>query len=69
MRRAGVYTAAAAHFVHFMNSAGVGFLKVEPLKTLQQKRKELAPTDGHVLLLEYFEEHPPLLARPGVVTL
>lgn len=30
-----------------------------------QKRKELAHTDGHVLLLEYFEEHPPLLARPG----
>ncbi len=30
-----------------------------------QKKKDLQPLDGHVLLLEYWEEHPALVARPG----
>jgi hypothetical protein len=44
-----------------------GLLPPEPncWSSWPQKRKELALSDGHVLLLEYFEEHPPLLARPG----
>lgn len=30
-----------------------------------QKRKDLTATDGHVLALEYMEETPLMLNRPG----
>ncbi len=30
-----------------------------------QKRKDLSATEGHVLLLEYFEEFPLMLSHPG----
>ena len=32
-----------------------------------QKTKQLTATDGHILLLEYAEEHPLLLSRPGTL--
>ena len=31
-----------------------------------QKRKDLTATEGHVVLLEYFEEFPMLLGHPGM---
>jgi len=31
-----------------------------------QKKKDLTAAEGHVLLLEYLEEAPLLLARPGM---
>ncbi|KAL0025336.1 hypothetical protein WJX79_008358 [Trebouxia sp. C0005] len=31
-----------------------------------QKRKDLSATEGHVLLLEYFEEFPLMLSHPGM---
>lgn len=30
-----------------------------------QKAKQLTAADGHIMLLEYMEEHPLLLSRPG----
>ena len=33
----------------------------------QQKRKDLSLLDGHVILLEFMEETPLLLARPGTL--
>lgn len=30
-----------------------------------QRRKDLTATEGHVVLLEYFEEHPLMLSHPG----
>ncbi len=30
------------------------------------KKNELTARDGHVLLLEYLEEQPPLIGRPGM---
>jgi Protein of unknown function (DUF3591) len=38
---------------------------LESVCLLMQKKKELTPTNGHVVLLEYTEEHPLLLGRPG----
>ena len=34
---------------------------------LVQKSKQLTAADGHIVLLEYMEEHPPLLSRPGAI--
>lgn len=34
-----------------------------------QKRKDLSATEGHVLLLEYFEEFPLMLSHPGLTDL
>lgn len=31
-----------------------------------KRKKELTARDGHVILLEYLEERPPLLSRPGM---
>lgn len=31
-----------------------------------QKKKDLTAAEGHVLLLEYLEEHPLLLSRPAM---
>ncbi len=31
-----------------------------------QKKKDLTAAEGHVVLLEYLEEQPLLLARPGM---
>ena len=33
-----------------------------------QKKKDLTAAEGHVVLLEYLEEQPLLLARPGMCT-
>ena len=33
-----------------------------------QKKKDLTAVEGHVVLLEYLEEQPLLLARPGMWT-
>lgn len=33
--------------------------------SLLQKAKQLTAADGHVVLLEYVEENPLLLSRPG----
>lgn len=32
-----------------------------------QKRKDLTASEGHVLLLEYFEEFPLMLSHPGKI--
>ena len=32
-----------------------------------QKTKQLTAVDGHIVLLEYTEEHPLLLSRPGTL--
>ena len=32
-----------------------------------QKRKDLTASEGHVLLLEYFEEYPLMLSHPGKI--
>lgn len=33
-----------------------------------QKKKDLTAAEGHIVLLEYLEEQPLLLARPGIWT-
>lgn len=32
-----------------------------------QKKKDLTAAEGHVVMLEYLEEQPLLLARPGTM--